>query len=144
MLAVETRLKTKIRDDSTCLTWLPRHAAWLCNRYHVRADTAHEKTHQKTFAYPVLEIGEAVVCRRRGAAQDKLELTWLEGLWLERNSRTNEHLVGTPAGATRSRAIRRKVANRRWDLHLFNKMTWRGNQRRHRAGVHHCGDPFRN
>ena len=39
MLAAETRLKRKIKVDSAFLAWLPRHAAWLYNRYHVRADT---------------------------------------------------------------------------------------------------------
>ena len=85
-LAVETRLKTKIRDDSASLTWLPRHAAWLYNRYHVMADTrltAYEKTHPKKFAFPVVEIGEAVVCRRPGAAHGldgthKRTNTWSE------------------------------------------------------------------
>ena len=109
MLAVET-------DDSAFLTWLPRYAAWLYDRFHVRADTrltACEKTHKKKFAYPVVEIGK-----------NKLELTWLEGLWLGRDSRMNEHLVRTPTGVTRSRAIRRKAADRRCNLQLFNQMTW--------------------
>jgi hypothetical protein len=127
MLAAEIRLKKKIGVDSAFLAWLPRHAAWLYNRYHVRADTKltpYEKTHQKKYMNPVVEIGEAVVCRRPGAAQNKLELTWLEGLWLGRDARTNEHIIGTPTGVTRSRAIRRKVAERRWDPVLFESMTW--------------------
>ena len=44
MLATETFLKTKIKDDSAFLNGFPRNAAWLCNRCRVRADTAHEKT----------------------------------------------------------------------------------------------------
>ena len=123
MLATETFLKTKIKDDSAFLNGFPRNAAWLYNRCRVRADTkltAHEKTHQRVHAYLVVEIGEAIVCRPLGAAQNKLELTWVGGLRLRREARTNEHLVGTLTVVTGLRAIRRRMVDRRWDLQLFS------------------------
>ena len=109
MLALETRVKTKNRDDSACLRWLPRH---------MRRRTTRSLRISWWRLMRRLCVGDP------GAAQNKLELTWLEGLWLGRDSRTSEHLVGTPTGVTRSRVIRRKVADRRWDLHRFDKMTW--------------------
>ena len=39
----------------------------------------------------------------------KLEGAWLEGLWLGRDARTDEHLIGTPQGVVRSLAIRRNI-----------------------------------
>ena len=126
-LAVEKRLGIKITTMSEFLTWLPRHAAWLYNRYHVRSDAnlmPYEKTHSLKYQRPLVEMGEAVVCRRPGAQLNKLELTWLEGVWLGRDSRTDEHLIGTPSGICRSRAGKRKVESKRWDLELFQQMKW--------------------
>ena len=110
-----------------------------------RADTrltAYEKMHQKKFSCPMVEIGEGVVCRQPGAAQNKLELPWLEGLWLGRDSRTNEHLVGTPTRVTRSRAIRPKVVTSNGSRTCSCSTRWhgrRGNRHQEREGVHTLG-----
>ena len=55
---------------------------------------------------------------------NKLESAWLEGIWLGRDSKTDEHLIGTPNGLVRSRALKRKVERRRWDPSLLNAMVW--------------------
>ena len=60
------------------------------------------------------------MCRRPGA----LESTWLEGIWLGRDSKTDEHLIGTPSGMVRSRALKRRVERRRWDTTLLHAMIW--------------------
>ena len=127
-LATETRLREKIAQGMPFMTWVPRHAAWLYNRFHVRPDlgglTPYEKVHMLKYQRPLVEMGEAVICRRPGSQLNKLELHWLEGVYLGRDARTDEHLVGTPGGVTRSRAIKRKVESKRWGGALMRAMTW--------------------
>ena len=55
---------------------------------------------------------------------NKLESAWLEGIWLGRDSKTDEHLIGTPNGMVRCRALKSRVERRRWDIDLLNAMIW--------------------
>ena len=55
---------------------------------------------------------------------NKLESAWLENIWLGRDSKTDEHLIGTPSGTARSRALKRRVERRRWDASLLNAIVW--------------------
>ena len=75
-----------------------------------------------SYQSPILLVGEAVACRRPGALVNKLESAWLEGIWLGRDSKTEEHLIGTLNGMVRSRALKRRVERRRWDTNLLNAM----------------------
>ena len=77
-----------------------------------------------SYQSPILLVGEAVACRRPGALVNKLESAWLESIWLGRDSNTDEYLIGTPNGMVRSRALKRRVERRRWDVTLLNAMIW--------------------
>jgi len=125
-LSMETRLKKTLGNQVAILKWLPRHASWLYNRFNVRENglTAYEKTHLLKYQRPLVEMGEAVICRRPGAQLNKLEMMWLEGVYIGRDARTDEHLIGTPGGVCRSRAVKRKVEHRRWDQTLIDQMRW--------------------
>ena len=63
----------------------------------------------KGLIHLTLMPGEAVACRRPGALLNKLEAAWLEGVWLGRASKTDEHLIGAPNGLVHSRALKRRV-----------------------------------
>ena len=126
-IQIEKNSGITIKADSPLLTWLPRHAAWQYTRFHKRQDsttTAYEKIRHMSYQNPILLVGEAVACRRPGALVNKLESAWLEGIWLGRDSKTDEHLIGTPNGMVRSRALKRRVERRRWDVTLLNAMIW--------------------
>ncbi|CAK0797452.1 unnamed protein product [Prorocentrum cordatum] len=73
------------------------------------------KTHMLKHQKPIVAAGEAVICRRPGAQVNKLEV--------------DEHLIGTPTGARRSTAAKRKMESRRWDKELFDKMRSPGRER---------------
>ena len=45
--------------------------------------------------------------RRPGANVNQLLKPWVTGLWLGRDTLSDEHLMGTAAGVMRSRAVRR-------------------------------------
>ena len=125
-IQIEKNSGITIKDDSPLLTWLPRHAAWQYTRLHKRQDstTAYEKIRHMSYQSPILLVGEAVAGRRPGALINRLESAWLEGIWLGRDSKTDEHLIGTPNGMVRSRALKRRVERRRWDINLLNAMVW--------------------
>ena len=114
-----------IKVESPLLTWLPRHATWQCTRFHKRPDpttTTYEKIRHTSYQNPSILLGEAVACRRPGALVNKLESAWLQGVWLGRDSKTDEYLIGTPNGMLRSRGLKRRVQRRRWDTTLLNAM----------------------
>ena len=119
-IQIEKNSGITIKADSPLLTWLPRHAAWQSTRFHKIQDSTTTMSYQS----PILLVGEAVACRRPGALVNKLESAWLEGIWIGRDSKTDEHLIGTPNGMVRSRALKRRVERRRWDTTLLNAMIW--------------------
>ena len=126
-IQIEKNSRITIKDDSPLLTWLPRHAAWQYTRFLKRQDsttTAYEKIRHMSYQSPILLVGEAVACRRPGALVNKLESAWLEGVWLGRDGKTDEHLIGTPNGMVRIRALKRRLERRRWDTNLLNAMVW--------------------
>ena len=86
------------------------------NNHGMREDP----THVLPKPNPTRRIGEAVACRRPGALVNKMESAWLEGVWLGRDSRTDEHLFGTPNGVVRSRVLKGTRERRRWDTTLLN------------------------
>ena len=124
-LQAEKGLGKRLSRDAAFLKWLPCHAAWAYNRFHVRRDTnltPYEKTRLVKYQKPILMPGEAVLRRRPGAIVNKLEMQWLEGIWIGREAKTDEHLVGTPQGIVRARAVKRKVPSKQWDNDLVDAM----------------------
>ena len=126
-IQIEKNSGITIKADCPLLTWLPRHAASQYTRFHKGQDSttpAYEKIRHTSHQNPILLVGEAVACRRPGALVNKLEFAWLEDIWLARDNKTDEHLIGTPNGMVRSRALKRRVERRRWDTTLLNAMIW--------------------
>ena len=83
-LQVEKGIGKPLKRGMAILHWLPRHAAWVYNRFHIRADTRltpYEKVNYSKHQRPILMFGEAVLCKRPGAVLNKLEARWLEGVW---------------------------------------------------------------
>ena len=69
-----------------------------------------------------LPLGEEVVARRPGANVNQLMQPWVTGLWLGRDTLSDEHLTGTAAGVMRSRAVRRLQEPARWVPAALNAM----------------------
>ena len=67
-------------------------------------------------------IGEQVLARRPGANVNQLMQPWVTGLWLGRDTLSDEHLTGTAAGVMRSRAARRLQEPARWVPAALNAM----------------------
>ena len=117
-----------ITSRSAWTSWAIRHAAWLRTRFHRRKDegnlTAYERLKNTRYHQPILIFGEMVVARRPGAHLQKFASQHVEGLWLGRDSKTDEHLLATRAGVVRSRAVRRKPSTEQWNKELVQAMNW--------------------
>ena len=101
--------------------WSLRHAAWACNRFHVRGDTRttpYSKIRLKTCAQLVLPFGELILARRPGAHLQKSQTQFVYGCWLGRDSHTDEHIVGSRAGVFRTRTVRRLTEDRSWSAEV--------------------------
>ena len=122
-----TRNHRQCRQLPAHLVTTTRSMAWQDTRFHKRQDsttTAYEKVPHMSNQNPILLVGQAVACKRPGALVNKLESAWLEGVWLGRDSETDEHLIGTPNGTVRSLASKRRVERRCWESTLLNAMVW--------------------
>ena len=107
------------------LPWTIRHAAWILTRYNVRRDTRmtpYEKIRGQKYRKKILPLGEQVLARRPGANVNQLMQPWVAGLWLGRDTLSDEHLIGTAAGVMRSRAVRRLQEPARWVPAALNAM----------------------
>ena len=62
--------------------------------------------------------------RRPGAALNKAGPPLLAGLWLGRDSRTDEHIVATGAGVFRTRTVKRRPRDEAWDKAALSQMRW--------------------
>ena len=92
-------------------------AAWGLTRYNVRRDTRmtpYEKIRGQKDKKEILPLGEQALARLPGANVNQLLQPWVSRLWLERDTLSDEHLVGTAAGVMRSRAVRRLQETARW------------------------------
>ena len=123
---IEKNSGITLKDDSPLLTWLPRHAAWQHTRFHKQqgSTTAYEKIRHMSYQSPILLVGKTVAGRRPKTLINRLESAWFEGIWLGRDSKTDEHLIATPTDMIRSRALKRRVERQRWDINLPNAMIW--------------------
>ena len=125
-IQIEKNSGITIRDASPLLTWLPRHAAWQYSRFHKRQDstTAYEKIRHMSYQSPILLVGEAVAGRQQGTLCSRFESARFKGIWLGRDSKTDEHLIGLPNCMVRCHALKRRVEKTRWDINLLNAMIW--------------------
>ena len=86
--------------------------------------TPYAKLFCKQHRQPLLMFAETVIARKPGAQVNKLEHQWLEGLWIGRDSSTDEHLVASGGGIVRCRAVKRMTEDRRWLAVRFGSFQW--------------------
>ena len=104
------------------LPWTIRHTAWIHNVRRETRMTPHEKIRGQKYRKEILLLGEQVPARRPGATVNQLLQPWVTGLWLGRDTLSDEHLIGTAAGVMRSRAVRRLQEPARWVPAAMNAM----------------------
>ena len=90
-------------------SWLVKHAQWLLNRYAQKSDglTPFEKHWGKPYSGSLGRFAEVVHFRKVGKFP-KAVPAWEEGLWLGRDTESNQHFVATPHGVFKTRSLRRR------------------------------------
>jgi hypothetical protein len=100
----ELRFKCKLHPSHPSWPWVVRHAAWLHNRFHVKANgrTCFEELHQTRYKQDVVPWGETVLFLeprpkhrrlRGGRRAQKMDSAMEPGIWLGRSEESDEHLV---------------------------------------------------
>ena len=86
-----------IKGQQPIMPWMVRHAAYLLNRYHVHSDgnTSFYRRWNKERKAPLCIFGETIQYMAPTAkALPKLEQRFFKGIWLGRDTATNEHIIG--------------------------------------------------
>ena len=119
-LALEARVAGRVGPGHAAMSWLVEYAAFLLNRFEVGKDgrTAYERNKGKPAKTHGIEFGEIVWWRRRPAGDlaAKLSSLWESGVFLGVKGVSGELIIGTAQGIWRTRTVRRKPAEERWEL----------------------------
>ena len=108
--------------------WALRHAAWICNRFHVRADTRvtpHSKIGLKTYAQPGVTVWSSWFW------QDGLEhncsktrhSSYTDAGWAGTRTLTNTSLGAKPV-FFRTRTVTRLTEDKSWSAEAVADMEW--------------------
>ena len=124
--ALENKLGMKVDADWDVVPWLIMHSGLLINRFQVGSDgkTPHERLRGRKSKKELVEFGEQVHYLPLDAGDDgKIDAKWSEGTWLGIKMESDEVIIGTDHGVFRTRSIKRKPADRRWDSDAIRKIS---------------------
>ena len=100
----------KLPSDHALWPWSFVHGAWLLNRYHNHSTTrtsAFELVNGRRYSGKVASFGEVVLVLHRKGQSTKAGPQWIPGVWLTKTGGDDQHVVATPEGLIRGKAIRR-------------------------------------
>ena len=113
--AVSMKYKTEVGPDHVLMGWR------VVNNFQVKGTvrTPYRSVRGKDNTGEVVPFGE--VCLGRNHSEDgaKLNMMWMGGVFVGKLDRTDEFLLLTPTGATKTRCVRRLEDNAR-DLQFLN------------------------
>ena len=121
---LQSKLTGKLNRNHPVMTWLVRYAGVLINMFHIGKDgrTPYERRKGKKAHPNLVDFAEKVLFRPVKADKNKLEDTFIEGVFFGINARNGEYVMGTPEGFHDSRTIRRLVPDRRWEMDYLNQI----------------------
>ena len=120
---VSTNYDIHITNKHPILPWIVRHAVYLLNRYAVHNDgqTSYQRRWGKDHKSPLCEIGETVQYQLPTIrVLPKLEPRFYNGIWLGRDTMTNESIIGISGKIIRVRTIRRQVYPEKYNKQLMD------------------------
>ena len=112
-----------IKGQQPIMPWMVRHAAYLLNRYNVHSDgnTSFYRRWNKEHKAPLCIFGETIQYMAPTAkALPKLEQRFFKGIWLGRDTATNEHIIGITNKVIKARTVRRLIAPDSFDKQLLD------------------------
>ena len=130
---VERRYAAKLTADQVLWCWLVRHAAWLIERYRVRADgmTPHYAAFGVGYRGEILPFAETALFKvpmnhtrqvSKNVTAHRGESTFVKGIWVGKHDESDDHLYLTDTGWHRARTVRRLELTKRADTVLLKKV----------------------
>ena len=130
--ALEKRWGVVVPGVHAIWTWLFEYAGLLLNRMEVSRDglTSYERSKGKKAKELEYEFSEGVWWRTKvvKTTMKKLEIMWQDGVFLGVKATTGEMIVGTAEGIFRTRTLRKKPKEDRWDvkhMDMIGGVPWR-------------------
>jgi len=117
---LEEKIGKVLTDDDPVLTWLPRQAADLLNRYKKGADgrTAEARRSGKQWRKPAIAFGERLYFKEVGESVRILK----DGRYIGHHGRTGSLLLMTSEGVKRGVGFRRMPEADRWDPSQWDQL----------------------
>ena len=135
---LELKLQKHVQTNWAAWAWMVRHAAWLLERFQMRANgrTSFEDCFGLRYAGIVLHFGETAVFRHPvGSAKTRTQQTAKQlkkekasnkmdiGVWLGKAYDSDEHYMGTSDGVFTCRTCRRLDRSQQWDAERVMTIT---------------------
>ena len=111
---LEDKVKVKFPMAHPVVSWCYVHSAWLLNRFANHSAlrcTPFEIVNGRRYSGRLVNFGECVLVLQK-TAQYKHGPRWFPGVWLGKSTDGNDdlHVVATPAGIVKSKAVRRTAS----------------------------------
>ena len=105
---VSMRYKTEIGPDHVLMGWMVRHCAWVVDNVQVKGTGRTPRSIRgKDNTGEVVPFGENCLGRNHSEDGAKWNMRWMRGVFVGKPDRTDEFLLLTPTGATKTRCVRR-------------------------------------
>ena len=118
--ALEQSAGGELPKDSVIFPWMIEYAGVLHTLFSQEDSegmTAFQKLKGQTWQIALPSFGELVDYRRR--AKSKLDARWQEGVYLGLRLTSSEKIIGTPSGILVVQSIRRKPADKQFNLEML-------------------------
>ena len=118
--ALEKSAGGELPKDSVIFPWMIEYAGVLHTLFSQEDSegmTPFQKLKGRTWQIALPSFGEIVDYRRR--AKSKLDARWQEGVYLGLRLTSSEKIIGTPSGILVVQSIRRKPADKQFDLEML-------------------------
>ena len=119
-MQLELNMAEKLDNESPIWLWLIQYAAQVRHTFKIHKED-QRSSRQRIRADPSIpdipKFGENVHFKpAKTVMLAKEEARWRSGIWLVFIDHTNEHLIGTPTGTFKCRAIRRKDVTEQFSM----------------------------
>jgi len=110
-----------LKPDHWTIPWLVRHGSWLLDKCQTKwsGKTPYQSRRGKAYQTPFTPLFEKVLFKV--LSEDKFQERWSDGIYVGRIDQTDEVIVATPDGITRSRSLKRLEPDKQHDLDFLNK-----------------------
>ena len=125
-LDLEDCIKEKLDHDHPLWPWLIEYAGQTIHMFQVNRDdglTASQRIRGKAAMSPQAKFGDKVLYKPMKTVKlDKSEAKWRYGAWVGTIEHTSEHIIGTPEGVIKCRAIAPIAEDKRYDAEFLGKI----------------------